>query len=239
MRPILFVFMAAAALVAQDVVPPPAETKPRPAVEQRIFQLKYADARDVAAVLGVFGYAINANRDLHVIAVSAPANAMTALEDAIRRLDVPAASPKDIELTVYMVVASEQSASGETLPSDLQPVTAEVRKIFPYKSFRLLDSILLRTQAGNRAVANGVIRQPNEGKTPYSFTVQPNAVTEDPKGRLIRLDNLRLNLHVPGGDDAGILTEITVREGQRVVVGKSNMGPDQALILVVTAKVTD
>jgi hypothetical protein len=36
-----------------------------------------------------------------------------------------------------------------------------------------------------------------------------------------------------------IRTEISVREGQRVVVGKSNMGPDQALILVVTAKVTE
>jgi len=40
--------------------------------------------------------------------------------------------------------------------------------------------------------------------------------------------------------NAGIHTEITVREGQKVVVGKSNMGgTDQALILVVTANVTE
>jgi hypothetical protein len=115
-----------------------------------------------------------------------------------------------------------------------------MKKIFSYKGFRLLDSILLRTQPGNRAVANGVIRPNGEGKTPYSFTVQPSAVTDDPKGRLIRLDNLKLNMRVPGGDDAGIMTEISVREGQKVVVGKSNLGtPDQALILVVTAKVTE
>jgi hypothetical protein len=112
-------------------------------------------------------------------------------------------------------------------------VTDELKKVFSYKSFRLLDSILLRTQPGNKAVANGVI-----GKTPYSFTVQPSAVTDDPKGRLIRLDNLRLNMRV-GGDDTGISTEITVREGQRVVVGKSNMGTDESLILVVAAKVTE
>jgi len=119
----------------------------------------------------------------------------------------------------------------------LQPVADELRKIFAYKGFRLLDSILLRTQPGNRAVANGVIG--TTGRTTYSFTVQPSDVTEDPKGRLIRLDNLKLNMRVPGGDDAGILTEITVREGQKVVVGKSNMGADQSLILVVTAKVTE
>src|ERR1022692_3243090 len=90
----------------------------------------------------------------------------------------------------------------------------------------------------------------------YGFSVVPSAVTEDAKGRLIRLDNLDLSLHGPGdrlirldnldlslhgpGDRvAAIHTEITVREGQRVVVGKSNMGTDQSLILVVTAKVTE
>jgi hypothetical protein len=71
----------------------------------------------------------------------------------------------------------------------------------------------------------------------YTFQVQPSAVTDDPNGRLIRLDNL--NLSVEGGDhNAGIHTEITVREGQRVVVGKSNIGSGGSVILVVSAKVT-
>jgi hypothetical protein len=241
MKRILFGLAVVGALLAQDTAPPPAQiAKPEPARQQRIFQLKYADARDVANVLGVFGYGINANRDLRVVAVSAPAETMAAIEDAVKRLDVPAAAPKDIDLTVYLVVASEQSGASDSLPPELQPVANEMKKIFSYKGFRLLDSILLRTQPGNRAVANGVIRPNGEGKTPYSFTVQPSAVTDDPKGRLIRLDNLKLNMRVPGGDDAGIMTEISVREGQKVVVGKSNLGtPDQALILVVTAKVTE
>jgi hypothetical protein len=64
-------------------------------------------------------------------------------------------------------------------------------------------------------------------------------VTEAPEGRLIRLDNLNLTLRLSGDREAGIRTEITVREGQRAVVGKSNMGLGQSLILVVTAKVTE
>jgi hypothetical protein len=115
-------------------------------------------------------------------------------------------------------------------------------RFFSFKGFRLLDSILLRVQPGNRATASGTIAPSGEAKSmKYSFEVQPSTVTEDPGGRLIRLDNLSLG--VERGDMnaaiAGIRTEITVREGQRVVVGKSNIGAGGSLILVVTAKVTE
>src|SRR5580692_1000838 len=151
---ILFGLAVAGALAAQTaaVVPPPAQAPELPR-QQRIFMLKYADARHVADVLGVFGYGIRADRDLHVVAVSAPAEAMSAIEDAVKRLDVPTAAPKDIDLVVYLVVASDQASSGASLPSELQPVADELKKIFSYKNFRLLDSILLRTQPGNKAGA--------------------------------------------------------------------------------------
>lgn len=235
---ILFGLALAGALAAQTAATVPPAQAPEPPHQQRVFMLKYADARHVADVLAVFGFGIRADRDMHVVAVSAPAEAMAAIEDAVKRLDVPAAAPKDIDLVVYLVVASEQSSASGGLPPELQPVTDELKKIFSYKSFRLLDSILLRTQPGNRATARGTIAPTGETRTTsYSFEVQPSAVTEDPNGRLIRLDNL--NLSVEGGDhNAGIRTEISVREGQRVVVGKSNIGSGGSLILVVTAKVT-
>ena len=126
------------------------------------------------------------------MAVSAPAAAMAAVEDAVKRLDVPAAAPKDVDLIVYMVVASEQASAGAALPPELQPVADELKKIFSYKSFRLLDSILLRTQPGNTG------ERPAESSSPTGSAIHelqlrgcsPSAVTEDPKGRLIRLDDL-------------------------------------------------
>src|SRR5580700_1270364 len=113
---ILFSLAVAGALAAQNtaVVPPPAQAPELPR-QQRIFMLKYADARHVADVLGVFGYGIRADRDLHVVAVSAPAEAMSAIEDAIKRLDLPAAAPKDIDLVVDMILASDHSAADGTL----------------------------------------------------------------------------------------------------------------------------
>ena len=191
----------AGALAAQTAAPPPAPPElPR---QQRVFMLKYADADHVASVLSVFGYGIRSDRNLHVVAVSAPAEAMSAIEDAIKRLDVPTAAPKDIDLVVYMIVASEQASATE-LPAELQPVAGQMKKIFPYKSFLLLDSILLRTQPGNRASTNGIVVLPNDsrgGERPYSFGVNPTSVTDDANGRLIRLDNLELSLHLPDDRD--------------------------------------
>ena len=234
----VFSGLALAGMLAAQTPPLPETAPPAPPTEKRIFQARYADARDLANVLGVFGYHIEANRDLHVLAVSAPHDVMAAIEDAIKRLDVPAAAPKDVDLIVYLVLASQQPDGSGGIPVELQPVANELKGVLSFKSFRMLDTILLRTQPGNRATARGVIG--GSDKTFYDFTVNPSTVTEDSKGRLIRLDNLALNLHMPGGTGAGIHTEITVREGQKVVVGKSNMGgADQALILVVTAKVTE
>jgi hypothetical protein len=43
-----------------------------------------------------------------------------------------------------------------------------------------------------------------------------------------------------GGPNASIQTVVDIREGQKVIVGKTGLnGPDQAIILVLTAKVVD
>ena len=39
--------------------------------------------------------------------------------------------------------------------------------------------------------------------------------------------------------ESGVNTDVDVREGQKVVVGKSNFGAEDAFILVVTAKVVE
>ena len=207
------------------------------AQEKRMFQVKYANPNDLANVLSVFGYHLEANRDLQVLTVSAPHDVIAAMEDAIKRFDVPS---KDIGVTVYLVVASQQPDGTSTVPTELQAVTNELKNVLSFRSFRVLDTILLRTQLGKMASVMGIIGGNEAAKTTYNFSAQPVSMTEDAKGRLIRFARLGLTLQVPGPLNASISTEITVREGQKVVVGKSNMGgTDQALIMVMTAKVTD
>ena len=50
---------------------------------------------------------------MRAIAVTAEKGAMAVIEDAIKQLDVPSAAPKNIELTVYLVMGSD-AESGAT-----------------------------------------------------------------------------------------------------------------------------
>jgi len=79
------------------------------------------------------------------------------------------------------------------------------------------------------------------------------SVSTDAKGHAIRIDGLKVGLKIPvvsagagGGQkqyqylDTGINTDVDIREGQKVVVGKANMdGSDRASIVVLTAKVVE
>jgi hypothetical protein len=55
---------------------------------------------------------------------------------------------------------------------------------------------------------------------------------------------MKLSMKIPDGNtyrDAGISTNVDVPEGKKVVIGKTSgvLGPDSALILVISAKVVD
>jgi hypothetical protein len=108
---------------------------------------------------------------------------------------------------------------------------------------------VIRTRAGQGGDASGVVdnASKSEFKTISQVKFKSASPSTDDKGRVIRIDNLRVGLKVPvvtGGKlnyiDTGIVTDVDIREGQKVVVGKTNMdGSDRASIVVLTAKVVD
>jgi len=80
------------------------------------------------------------------------------------------------------------------------------------------------------------------------------SISTDEKGRAIRIDSLKVGLKIPivspspdlTGQkqyqyiDTGMSTDVDIREGQKVVVGKANMdGSDRASIVVLMAKVVE
>jgi len=209
---------------------------------QKLITLKYADPQTVSNLLSDFGVDRRYDQNLKVIALSGRrANVMTA-EDAIEQLDVPTAGHKDIDLTVYFVIASERDLTtndGNPIPGDLQSAVATLKTTFPFKSYAMLDTLSLRSRSGVGAETSGVL----SGNRITQFSVRSS--TLEPEG-MIRLDHLRAGLRtpVPEGEgkisyvDTGISTDVVdVKEGQKLVVGRSSVnGPDRALFLVLIAK---
>jgi len=215
---------------------------------QKVFNVEHVNVTRLQNLLSIFDVMIEADQRLKVVAVKGLPDSVAAVEAAIKRLDVPPPPAKNIELTVYLLNATEAPVTGATIPSGLDEVVHQLESVFAYKGFRLWETLILRArdgEIGGSKHLSGVI--PETGAS-YEFRVQSAVIVADKdKGRMIRLNGLALVMGGPRakvsdeeGEAAHIQTDIDVREGQKVVVGKANVDVQKtALILVVTARVLD
>jgi hypothetical protein len=201
----------------------------------KMFQVKYANVNQLRDVLNIFGAFISADTHLKVLTVRAPEKILTTIEESIKLLDVPPPPARNIELTAHLLIASSQ-ADASALPVDLDPAIKQLRAIFNYKGYRLLETLLLRTREDQAADLSGNLPSIDTHDPPvYTFHINSARITTDGKDHVFHINNLQLRIR-----HTGITTDIDVREGQKVVVGKANMdNSDNALILVLTAKVVD
>ncbi len=229
---------------AQAASPTPKEPPVQPAL--KVFEIKHVNVNSLAQALSVFGLA-TPNRDLRVISVNTRAALLPVVEETIRRLDVP---PKNIELTAHLLMASDQESTVNTAPAELEGVIRQLKATFAYKGFQTLDTLIVRSRDKTLGSVKGVVRlNQDESPAQYAFQYSSVSLLPDEKGRIIRVDNLRLTAQVPvrpnGSSgytvvDTGFATDLDIREGQKVVVGKAIVdGTNNALILVVTARVVE
>src|SRR5262249_27867057 len=134
---------------------------------------------------------------LRVIAVDGTREAVAAVEDAIRRLDVPPPPAKNIELIAFLVLASEQ-ASGRGLPPELDGVITQLKTVFKFQSFQLLDTLVVRCRDRGAGSVNGVAPGSTQAmKTLYDFNFRSATITSDNTGKTIRIDRLKLGARLP------------------------------------------
>ncbi|SPF43499.1 conserved exported hypothetical protein [Candidatus Sulfopaludibacter sp. SbA4] len=240
-RILLALALLAAPLLAQQPAPNPEE------VIQKLVTVKYIDPASIRNLLGNFGVDIRLDERTKVVVLSGPRRKVTTAEDAIKQLDVPAAAQKDIELTVFFVMATDGTTvpgSGSPIPQDLQSTVATLKATFPFKTYLLLDALSLRARSGVGADSTGQL----SGGRLTAFRVRSASLEAD--GSMIRLDNLHAGLKIPTSlgagkgitfIDTGISTDVVdVKEGQKLVVGRSSLeGPDKAMFLILIAKVAN
>ena len=226
----------------------------RSASMEKVFVLKYADPGQVRNLVFALGGSGQSNSEMHAIAVTADSHAMGVIEDAIRQLDVPSAAPKNIELTINLIVGTDAEGSlGNSVSKELESVVAQLKGAFPFKNYRQVDQIELRTRTGERAEtrSEGAVvskdslpvyvpesgpARPQATTITTSFAIRAAGLAQD--GSTVRLDGMEASIYWPGiANNLKLNASVDVKEGQKVVVGRIGVAHDQALLLVLTADV--
>ena len=248
------VVMSALSLLAQG----PAQQR-----VSKLVPVKYADPNSLSNLIRMFGVEVQIGGQggfgtpLKVLGIAGSPDAVAAAEAAIHQLDIP---PRNIELTVHFVVGSDQAnLAGNAVPQDLRDVIAQLKSTFAFKEYRMLDVLTLRTRSGSPAETSGILNNASAPRLSV-FSIRSATVSED--GGTVRIDRMHAGLRIPminraaaaaaaagtgvaDGNfgkveyrDTGIDQDVDVKEGQKVVVGRSSLeGPEKALFLILTARV--
>jgi hypothetical protein len=133
--------------------------------------------------------------------------------------------------------ATTGSAEITGLPKNAEKAIKDMRDFLPFKSYRLLDSVLLRVQDVGKSRLSGIPPQQYEVRVAYRNL---------PNGKLSIWEFKIVAMKLPGttplppgvapeAERAVIDTSFTINLGETIVVGSSNLGGDQALIVLFTA----
>ena len=107
----------------------------------------------------------------------------------------------------------------------------------------MLDVLTIRTREGSSAESSGILDGGQNAPRLSVFSIRNTTVSED--GKTIRIDRMHAGIRIPVANqgktnytDTGVDQDIDVKEGQKIVVGRSSLnGQAQALFVILTAKV--
>jgi hypothetical protein len=243
MKTLLLILACAVGVMAQQQPTPPPPAALAPGEVIRVVEVK-SGAGPVYNSLKVIFPGISIAGDNRVL-VRGPIAVVDMIEEAIKKLDTPVPdAARNVELTLQILKGFAQEGAGGPIPADLDPTIKQLRSLFPFKSYKLLDMQIFRARSGKYGDISGTL--PGSAQS-FTFYVQPtvNPSNTPNAPRTVHLASMRFSFRQPKVIDGktqydlwGINTDLDAKEGQKAVVGKSNIeGSDDAIILVVTPKI--
>ena len=249
MKRILIALILALPLFAQDE--PSFNTNKD--FRNKVFTIQHRDPRTILSAVkllgsGFKGADLSMNDELRTITVRDFPENLASIEDAISRLDKPAASAPDMELKISVLIGSKSPlASTAAAPDELAPVIKQLQSTLSYAHYGLLTTTVHRSKTGIGIEGSGVAEstllglKTNETR-PIFYTYQLRGVSVD--AEKLDVDNFEFSMRVPlelgtGNvqyQNVGFKTPVAVNQGEKVVIGTTTMN-DKALVVVVTAKV--
>ncbi len=252
---LLVAFVGLTAANAQESKPTASPSEARSSLRSKLIEVKNRDPRtllDVLRLLGSPAGVISANQEFRTITVRDFPENIVLIEDAIRRLDTPEPARPDMEFRIHVLIASNAPSGQEDLPPDLRDVVKQLQETLRYKSYGVMASAVHRTKEGSQGVSNkGVVDSKLFNVTSqgnpifYDYSIRPISLEAFTSGaRSIQIGNFPFGMRVPvtvgtqtSYEAAGFSTPVTVRDGEKVVVGTTTMG-DKGLVIVLIASVS-
>lgn len=165
----------------------------------------------------------------------------------------------NLDTQLYLLVATNQDVIDIKLPLALDSVVKQLRTSLPYKNYRLMTTLVNRVKNEGRLtlkwIGGPLIAASTAASTPSFNEFRVNSVklvTDDGGRQMVRMDGFAFGARIPiqtgmvassgaapiiNYEPTGLNTDISMREGEAVVVGTLNVGPSgDAIILVVSAK---
>ena len=222
----------------------------------KIFEIKYRDPLGLLQVVrplasGFKGATMSVDREFRTITVRDFPENIAAIEEAIKRLDMPEAFRPDIEFTINVLIASNSPAGSEDYPADLGDVVTQLKSALKYKSYTLMTSGVHRAKEGHSGVSNSGVAESNlfsNVPTPpnpifYEYSLESISIDSASGTPTVQVGGFRFNMRVPLNlgatvqyENIGFHSPVSLRQGEKVVVGSTTMG-DKGLVVVVSAKV--
>lgn len=170
----------------------------------------------------------------------------------------------NLDTQLYLLIATNQAVDDAKLPAALEPVMKQLRAALPFQNYRLAATLINRVNnggslnlkwVGGPLLASGAV----SASTPSfnEFRVNRVRISRDAEGRqVVRMEGFAFGARIPiqtasavasnaaaapifNYEPTGLNTDISMREGEPVVVGTLNVGPSgDAIILVMSARRT-
>jgi hypothetical protein len=168
----------------------------------------------------------------------------------------------NLDTQLYLLIATNQDVDNAKLPPNLDGVVKQLRASLPFKNYRLAATLINRVKNEGRLNLQWVggpllASAAASAQTPSfnEFKVNYVKLATDANGRdVVRMDGFRFGARIPiqtgtaiasngpaapiiNYENTGLNTDISMHEGEPVIVGTLNVGPSgDAIILVMTAR---
>ncbi len=202
---------------------------------------------------------------LFVIVTIAGLGVQPILAQTTDQQPTPAAKKVDetnLDTQLYLIVGHNQNVEEAKLPAALEPVLKQLRASLPFKNYRVSATLINRVKNDGRLnlkwIGGPLILSPAASNQPNFYEFRVNNVRlfrEETGQQFVRLEGFGFSARIPiqsltgiasagqppiiNYEPTGLNTDISMREGEPVIVGTLNVGPSgDAIILVMSAKRT-